>query len=128
MSYEIFVIIGLVCFAIGVLIGVKLLKRKGIITKEDVLIIAKAFDLGLNIVKELRLENEQRIREIGDIVYDAIQYVIAVFDDKDFDELYGIALDTIVEKCAEFGIELNDNRFNIIDTLLEFGLKKVSEI
>lgn len=128
MSYEIFIIIGLVCISIGIFIGTKILQRKGIISKEDVLLIAKFFDLGLDIIKELKLEKEGKILLIGDIVNDGIQYVIAVFDNKDFDELVSETYNFVVEKCEQFNIELNENRINIIDTLIHVGLQNALDV
>lgn len=126
MDYSIFIIIGILGIAIGIVIGIKYLQRKGIITKEDVLTVARVFDLTLNIVKELKLEKEDKIRLIGDIVNDGIQYVLAVFDNnEDIDKLAEEVYDFVVDKCITFNIELNENRINIIKALIEVGLDKV---
>lgn len=126
MDYSIFIIIGILGIAIGIVIGIKYLQRKGIITKEDVLTVARVFDLTLNIVKELKLEKEDKIRLIGDIVNDGIQYVLAVFDNnEDIDKLAEEVYDFVVDKCITFNIELNENRINIIKVLIEVGLDKV---
>lgn len=126
MDYSIFIIIGILGIAIGIVIGTKYLQRKGIITKEDVLTVARVFGLTLNIVKELKLEKEDKIRLIGDIVNDGIQYVLAVFDNnEDIDKLAEEVYDFVVDKCITFNIELNENRINIIKALIEVGLDKV---
>lgn len=125
MDYSIFIIIGILGIAIGIVIGIKYLQRKGIITKEDVLTVARVFDLTFNIVKELKLEKEDKIRLIGDIVNDGIQYVLAVFDNnEDIDKLAEEVYDFVVDKCITFNIELNENRINIIKVLIEVGLDK----
>lgn len=125
MDYSIFIIIGILGIAIGTVIGIKYLQRKGIITKEDVLTVARVFDLTFNIVKELKLEKEDKIRLIGDIVNDGIQYVLAVFDNnEDIDKLAEEVYDFVVDKCITFNIELNENRINIIKVLIEVGLDK----
>lgn len=126
MDYSIFIIIGILGIAIGIVIGTKYLQRKGIVTKEDVLTVARVFGLTLNIVKELKLEKEDKIRLIGDIVNDGIQYVLAVFDNnEDIDKLADEVYDFVVDKCITFNIELNENRINIIKALIEVGLDKV---
>lgn len=126
MDYSIFIIIGILGIAIGIVIGTKYLQRKGIITKEDVLTVARVFGLTLNIVKELKLEKEDKIRLIGDIVNDGIQYVLAVFDNnEDIDKLAEEVYDYVVDKCITFNIKLNENRINIIKALIEVGLDKV---
>jgi len=126
MDYSIFIIIGILGIAIGIVIGTKYLQRKGVITKEDVLIVAKCFDLGLSIIKELKLEKEDKILLIGNIVNDGIEYVIAVFDNtEDIDKLAEEVYDFVVDKCITFNIELNENRINIIKALIEVGLDKV---
>lgn len=123
MDYSIFIIIGILGIAIGIVIGIKYLQRKGIITKEDVLTVARVFDLTLNIVKELKLEKEDKIRLIGDIVNDGIQYVLAVFDNnEDIDKLAEEVYDFVVDKCITFGIELTDNRKDILRQLIIAGL------
>jgi hypothetical protein len=129
MDYSIFIVVGLVCIAIGIFIGVKYLQRKGIISKEDVLIIARYFDLGLNIIKELKLEKEDKILFIGNLVNDSIEYVIAVFDnEEDINNLAEEAYMFVVDKCIAFNIELNENRINIIKTLINIGLKKALNV
>lgn len=126
MDYSIFIIIGILGIAIGIVIGTKYLQRKDIIAKEDVLTVARVFGLTLNVVKELKLEKEDKIRLIGDIVNDGIQYVLAVFDNnEDIDKLAEEVYDFVVDKCITFNIELNENRINIIKALIEVGLDKV---
>jgi len=91
-----------------------------------ILTVARVFGLTLNIVKELKLEKEDKIRLIGDIVNDGIQYALAVFDNKeDIDKLAEEVYDFVVDKCITFNIELNENRINIIKALIEVGLDKV---
>ena len=116
----------IVSVAIGLAIGTRILKNKGIIKDEDLLIIAKAFDLSLKIIAELNLSKEKQILKIGNIVYDAIEYVISISNNPS--EMQELAYQFIFEKCKEFGIELTENRIQIITTLLTIGLSnKIGE-
>ena len=119
MNEFVYIII-LVSVAIGLAIGTKILKKKGIITNEDLLVVAKAFDLSLKVVAELNLNKEKEILLIGNIVYDGIEFVIATYENPT--EMQKIAYQFIEEKCIEFNIELTENRKQIIISLLAIGL------
>ena len=120
MDYTIFYVLGIVAFAVGLAIGTKFLNTKGIISNEQLLFVAKIFDLTIKIVDELNLKNEKQIMTIANIVYDSIEYIIAINEepDKMVENAYAYAVD----KCMLFGIELTGNRQAILLQLITMGL------
>lgn len=120
MDYTVFYVIGVALFVVGLTIGAKLLNTRGIITNEQLLFVAKTFDLTLKIIDELNLEKEKQLLTIANIVQDSIEYVIAINENPNnmVEEAYNYAVD----KCIVLGIELTDNRREILLQLITAGL------
>lgn len=113
-------IIILVAVAIGIAISTKILKKKGIIDNDDLLAIAKAFDLSLKVVAELNLNKEKEILYLGQVVYEAVDFALTISDN--LDNMVDSAIEYIEDQCREFGIELTENRRSIVVTLVTIGL------
>ena len=120
MDYTIFIIIGMAAFVVGLSIGAKFLNTKGIISNEQLLFVAKTFDLTMKIIDELNLKKEKQILAIADIVNDSIEYVIAINENPE--TIVDRAYEYAVDKCITFGIELTDNRKDILRQLIVAGL------
>lgn len=120
MDYTVFYVIGVALFVVGLTIGAKLLNTRGIITNEQLLFVAKAFDLTLKIIDELNLKKEKQLLTIANIAQDSIEYVIAINENPNnmVEEAYNYAVD----KCIVLGIELTDNRREILLQLITAGL------
>jgi len=120
MDYTVFYVIGVALFVVGLTIGAKFLNTRGIITNEQLLFVAKTFDLTLKIIDELNLKKEKQLLTIANIVQDSIEYVIAINENPNnmVEEAYKYAVD----KCIVLGIELTDNRREILLQLITAGL------
>lgn len=120
MDYTVLYVIGTAIFVVLFSIVIKILIDKKILTKEVVSFVAKTFNLTSKVVDELNLKKEKQILMIADIVNDSIEYILAIMDNPNFmvDEAYNYAVD----KCLAFGIELTDNRREILLHLITAGL------
>lgn len=120
MDYAVLYVIGTAIFVVLFSIVIKILIDKKILTKEVVSFVAKTFNLTSKVVDELNLKKEKQILMIADIVNDSIEYILAIMDNPNFmvDEAYNYAVD----KCLAFGIELTDNRKDILRQLIVAGL------
>ncbi len=112
-----------VAIILAATITFKILQSKGIIrfTKDDVIEFAMLFNLTMDIVDELDLKYESRIKEIGNIVASALAYAEKQFDDVDKEKN---AVAFAFELCDKFAIELTDARKKIIEKLIHMGLEK----
>jgi len=120
MDYTVLYVIGTAIFVVMFSIVIKILIDKKILTKEVVSFVAKTFNLTSKVVDELNLKKEKQILMIADIVNDSIEYILAIMDNPNsmVDEAYNYAVD----KCLAFGIELTDNRKDILRQLIVAGL------
>lgn len=120
MDYTVLYVIGTAIFVVMFSIVIKILIDKKILTKEVVSFVAKTFNLTSKLVDELNLKKEKQILMIADIVNDSIEYILAIMDNPNsmVDEAYNYAVD----KCLAFGIELTDNRKDILRQLIVAGL------
>jgi len=120
MDYTVLYVIGTAIFVVMFSIVIKILIDKKILTKEVVSFVAKTFNLTSKLVDELNLKKEKQISLIADIVNDSIEYILAIMDNPNYmvDEAYNYAVD----KCLAFGIELTDNRKDILRQLIVAGL------
>ena len=120
MDYTVLYVIGTAIFVVLFSIVIKILIDKKILTKEVVSFVAKTFNLTSKLVDELNLKKEKQILMIADIVNDSIEYILAIMDNPNsmVDEAYNYAVD----KCLAFGIELTDNRKDILRQLIVAGL------
>jgi hypothetical protein len=120
MDLTILYAIGVLVLVIGFLIGIKQLKKKGIIDSDDVLFAVKVLDLSIAIVDELDLKNESEIKKISQIVVDALEFAVAQLQDSE--NVIGETVDYCYEVCDELGIELTDSRKILIGQLVSIGL------
>jgi len=120
MDYTVLYVIGTAIFVVLFSIVIKILIDKKILTKEVVSFVVKTFNLTSKVVDELNLKKEKQILMIADIVNDSIEYILAIMDNPNsmVDEAYNYAVD----KCLAFGIELTDNRKDILRQLIVAGL------
>ena len=120
MDYAVLYVIGTAIFVVLFSIVIKILIDKKILTKEVVSFVTKTFNLTSKVVDELNLKKEKQILMIADIVNDSIEYILAIMDNPNsmVDEAYNYAVD----KCLAFGIELTDNRKDILRQLIVAGL------
>lgn len=118
-----FTILYIISAIIGVLVFTYLIafmRKKGVIKTEDLLFVAKLFNLSMLIIDELNLQKEDQIKQIGKIVYDSIAYAITLSDNQV--NLHEECYKYVVELCIEFGIEITKQREQIIKNLITIGL------
>lgn len=120
MDYSILYLIGMIVFVVALGVFTRKLAFKQIITNEQLLFVAKAFDLTINLIDELNLKNEKKILEIADVVNDSIEFAIAINTDPTTMETE--AYKHAIELANVFELELTENRINIMTSLINIGL------
>ena len=95
-----------------------LITKKITVNKNDLQIVQQIFKLSTAIVDELNLKSEDKILQISQIIDSGITFAI-VLDDTNQKE---IVKKYTFEQCKLFGIELTEQRINIIEQLIDIGL------
>jgi hypothetical protein len=113
--------LGAVAIVLGLTMFISWMRRSKYIVTEDLLFIAKVLDLSLSIIDELDLQKESEIKQIGKIVYDAIEFGIANYTNPD--EVKNNAYNYAIELCNVLNIKITDKRKEIIKELLVIGLQ-----
>jgi len=124
MDFSILYTIGIVIFVVLFTLGINFLKRKNIIQSEDLLFTIKTLDLTLRIVEDLKLNKETEIKRITKIVLESIKFMALKFKDQDVD-LIAESIDYAEKLCRYYGVELTDNRRDILVELIKIGVEKV---
>lgn len=99
-----------------------LITKKITVNKNDLQIVQQIFKLSTAIVDELNLKSEDKILQISQIIDSGITFAI-VLDDTNQKE---IVKKYTYEQCKLFGIELTEQRMNIIEQLIDIGLDLVN--
>lgn len=110
-----------VFLAIGIAFGltwlISYMRRKELLKQEDLMFAIQALDLSLKIVSEMRLDKEDKIKQISQIVIDSLEFGISLYNTEE--DVKANALEYAYELCNTFDIELTDNRKEIIKELIE---------
>ena len=122
---DLLIIIGILLGLGGIIFFTIINKKKNWIDTDDVLFVAKVFNLSMDIIKELNLKEEEKIKLIGDIVSDTLFYAESIMDEIDYDEMLDLSIKYALELCEKFDIEITEERIRIITTLFEFGLDAI---
>lgn len=117
MDATILYIILAIGIAFGVAYLVSYLRRKNLLKQEDLLFAIRALDLSLKIVSEMRLDKEDKIKQISQIVIDSLEFGISLYNTEE--DVKANAVEYAYELCNTFDIELTDNRKEIIRELIE---------
>ena len=99
-----------------------LLTKKIVANKNELEIVQQIFRLSADIIDELNLESEDKILQISQIVDSGITFAI-VLTDKNQKEM---VKKYTYEQCKLFGIELTENRKQIIEQLIDIGLDLIN--
>jgi len=115
-------IVLVIAFAFGLAILFRYLEKKGWIKSEDLFIVMNMFGLTTAIVKELNLKKEAEILKIGQVAYNTVEYIYAISQDMEDEELVKITNVYVEKQFRLLGIELTDNRRVIVEELIKIGL------
>ena len=109
---------------IAALMGVisYLITKKITVNKDELQIVQQIFKLSTGIIDELNLKHEDKILQISQIIDSGITFAIVLTDEnqKEMVKKY------TYEQCKLFGIELTEQRINIIEQLIDIGLDLVN--
>lgn len=119
--YAILVVIGV----LGFIFGIAYLRKKNIIKidVDDLLFIATSFGLTMDIIDELDLKNESKIKQIRSILEDTMDFVIANYTDGV--DMQSVAYNYAIGLAEKIGLELTDARKVIIARLIDMGLQNI---
>lgn len=99
-----------------------LLTKKITINKNELAIVQQIFNLSASLIDELNLKNEDKILQISQIVDSGITFAIVLTDENQKE----IVKKYTYEQCELFGIELTENRKQIIEQLTDIGLDLIN--
>lgn len=120
MDLTILYILGIVVLSVGLVALGKYLRNKNLVKAEDLIFAMKTLQLSVDIASQLNLQNENKIRDIAEIVSTSIDYVNKnMLDGQDktvLAEEYAHVL------CKDLGVQLTDERIAIIKQLIELAL------
>ena len=104
-----------------------LLTKKIVVSKNELAIVQQIFNLSTSIIDELNLKHEDKILQISQIIDSGITFAIVLTDENQKE----VVKKYTIEQCKLFGIELTENRKQLIDQLIDIGLdllKKEEEV
>lgn len=99
-----------------------LLTKKITINKNELAIVQQIFNLSTNIIDELNLKSEDKILQISQIIDSGITFAIVLSDENQKE----IVKKYTFEQCELFGVELTENRKQLIDQLIDIGLDLIN--
>jgi hypothetical protein len=120
MDLTILYVILIIAFVIGLSFLSKYIKSKNIVSSDDMMFAMQVLKLSVEIVDQLNLKNEEKIKSIAQIVIDSVAY--AIENMKDSKDIQSLAVEHAYEMCNNFNIELTDERKNIINQLISLLL------
>ena len=116
MDTSIFYVLLSVGIALGLTWLLSYIRKNKIFEQEDLLRAIKLLDLNLRVVSELRLDKEEEVLQISQIVIDALEYGINYYNNPD--DVIKNANDYALELCAILGIEMTESRREILWELI----------
>lgn len=123
MDNSILLILGVISGTIILAAFISWMRKKGYVNSEDLNFVASLFSITIQIIEELNLQNEDKIKEIGEVVYDSLQFAAAIMDDDmTLEEVENYAYNYSIEVCESLEIEMTDQRRSIIRALIELGI------
>jgi hypothetical protein len=122
MDLTIIYVLLIIIIVIGLSWLSKYLKDNDIVDSEDLLFAMTILDLSMKIIDELNLKDEDKIKDIAEIVKESVDYINKSMSEEADKEVW--AIDYAYKLCEEMDIELTDNRKEIIIQLIGLQLKK----
>lgn len=113
-------ILGVIFFVCILTYFVSNLRKKDILTTEDLLFVQHLFSLTVAVIDELNIKNEKKVLQISNVVLSALEYATKV--SKGDDNVVELALQKCYELCGEMDIELTESRKLIIMQFINLGL------
>ena len=99
-----------------------LLTKKIVVSKNELQIVQQIFNLSASIIDELNLKSEDKILQISQIIDSGITFAIVLTDENQKE----IVKKYTYEQCELFGIQLTENRKQLIDQLINIGLDLIN--
>lgn len=122
MNLTVLYVLGFVVITVGMYYGYDFLKKKKIVTDEDVKTIASALGLAVSVVLQLDLKQSPQIKKAYTYINSAIEYVLKESKVTDKLQLEQDITNYCYQLCEQAGLVLNDNLKNIIAQLIELSM------
>lgn len=121
MNIGIVYVISIAVAVIALTLAIIYIKNKYTNIKiDDILNIVTMFNLTMDVIDELNLKNETKIKFISRIVNDTLSYIAENYKGND---VINAAYTYANNLAYNIGVEMNDNRVAIIHKLIDIGLK-----
>jgi hypothetical protein len=120
IDYSILWIITFVGITVGLIYLTSYLRRKKLITSDDLQFAMLSIGLTMEIVDQLNLKNESEIKKITSIVLNSLGFAIAIFKEED---ILKNAYLHARELSEDYGIEITPEREQIIKQLIDIAYK-----
>ena len=121
MDYTIFWIIGIIVSVVGLVYLVSYLRKNNYVAREDLVFASEVLSLTLRVIDELDLAKEKEIKKISEIVVNAINFSVGLYDDEV--DLVNQSYNFAIDLCEQANIEITENRKEIIRELVIIGIK-----
>jgi len=121
MDYTIFWIIGIIGSVVGLVYLVSYLRKNNYVAREDLVFASEVLSLTLRVIDELDLAKEKEIKKISEIVVNAINFSVGLYDDEV--DLVNQSYNFAIDLCEQANIEITENRKEIIRELVIIGIK-----
>lgn len=125
MDYTILYAILILLVIVGLTFLAITLKKKNIVSAEDLEFAVSMLGLSVAIIDELNLKDEDKIKDISQIVIDAVNYVTENMKDSTADKVQ-LAYSYALVLCFDMNISLTEERKNIIKRLIELSFSKIN--
>ena len=125
---EFLVALGVVAGTMGIVVLVRYLQRKNLISSEDIQIVAAMFELSVDIIDELNLKEEEHILIIAKTVESSLRYAAQLsMEDLSEGEMEEASFLYAQGFLQGIGIETNEHRERIMRGLIDIGLNEIEK-
>lgn len=114
-------VLGIIVAVVGLVFGVAYLRKNNYVKESDLVFVSTVLGISIEILNEMNLKNEKEILKLSSIIQDSLNFAIGMFDDKN--DTYAKACEYAYNLCEQAGIEVTDNRRDIIQKLIKLGLE-----
>jgi hypothetical protein len=124
MDYSILYALSILVLTLLIIFGTLYLKKKGVVSQNDLTYVSSILNLSLAIIDEMDLAKEKEIKSISNVILVGLNISIGLYGIEDRDKIILMGKDLCFKLCEDQGIELTENRKAIIVNLLELALNQ----
>lgn len=117
MDYTILYVLAAVILSLGIAFSVSYLRKNNYISTDDLKFASEILGLTSAIIMELNLKQEPEIKKLTSIITNSLSYSVALYGENG-ENVIDESIKYAEDLCADYGIELTENRKMIIEKLI----------